>query len=476
MVRPMPVTDAIFLLGEVRGRPLHVGGLQLFRLPPDAGPDAVQRSYRAALEHDPAPLFRMRPTRMLHGVGPWAWTEDDDLDLEYHVRHSALPHPGRVRDLLTLVSRLHGTMLDRSRPLWETHVIEGLADGRLAVYTKVHHALLDGTSAMRWLQRSLTDDPDARGMPPAFALPARADGSATATAATAAPAAPAPSPAGGLLAPITGGVVDEALGAGRAVGQAGTTALRALARALDEQSAVLPYQAPRTMLNQPITAARRFAADRWPLERIKNVGAATGGKVNDVVLAMSAGALRRYLLDHDALPERPLIAAVPVSLREASDEPGRGNAVGVVLCNLGTDLDDPLDRFARIHGSMRDAKSRLADLDPAAVLLLSVLSFGPVALGPLFRFRPLRKPAFNVIISNVAGPTGPRYVNGARLDGLYPASVPYDGQALNITVTSADGHLGFGLTGCRAAVPSLQRLLDHLEDTLTELEVASGAV
>ncbi|MFA9431261.1 wax ester/triacylglycerol synthase family O-acyltransferase [Egicoccus sp. AB-alg2] len=464
-MRPVPVTDAIFLLGEVRGRPLHVGGLQLFRPPEGAGPDFVRTQYRAALEHEPAPLFRLRPTRMLGGVGPWAWTEDDDFDLEYHVRHSALPHPGQVRELLTLVSRWHGAMLDRNRPLWETHIIEGLADGRVAVYNKVHHALLDGTAAMRWLIRSLSTDPDERGMPPAFSLPAQAGESRHAEVT-------GDQDGGGLLASFTGGVADEARVAGRALGQAGTTAMRAVARALDDQAAALPYQAPRTMLNQPITAARRFAADRWPLDRIKGVCAATGGKVNDVVLAMSAGALRRYLLDHDALPDRPLVAAVPVSLRDASDEPGRGNAVGVVLCNLGTHLADPVARFELIHRSMRDSKSQLADLQPAAVLLLSALSFGPVAFGPLFRFRPLRKPAFNLIISNVPGPREPRYWNGARLDGVYPASVPYDGQALNITVTSNDGYLGFGLTGCRARVPSLQRLLEHLEDSLDELEAA----
>lgn len=468
-MRPVPVTDAIFLLGEGRGRPLHVGGLQLFETPEGWGPDSVREQYRAALEFEPAPLFRQRPTRTLGGLGPWAWTEDDDLDIEYHVRHSALPRPGQIRELLTVVSRLHGTMLDRNRPLWETHVIEGLADGRLAVYNKVHHALLDGTAAMRWLVRSLSTDPDERGMPPSWANPGRNGG------AHHDPAAALEQPSG-LLTSFTGGVFDEVMVAGRALTQAGGAALQSVAKALDDHTATLPYQAPRSMLNQPITAARRFAAQSWDMDRIKQVSAATGGTVNDVVLAMTSGALRRYLIDHDALPDRPLIAAVPVSLRDESDEPSRGNAVGIVLCNLGTHLGDPMDRFEMIHRSMRDSKARLSGLHPAAVLLLSVLSFGPVAFGPLFRFRALRRPAFNLIVSNVPGPREPRYFNGARLDGLYPASVPYDGQGLNVTVTSHAGQLDFGLTGCRRRVPSLQRLLDHLEDTLTELERACGAV
>ncbi|MEX2503721.1 MAG: wax ester/triacylglycerol synthase family O-acyltransferase [Egicoccus sp.] len=463
------MTDAIFLLGEGRGRPLHVGGLQLFKAPEGSGPDSVREAYRAALEYEPAPLFRQRPTRTLGGLGPWAWTEDDDLDIEYHVRHSALPRPGEIRELLTVVSRLHGTILDRNRPLWETHVIEGLADGRLAVYNKVHHALLDGTAAMRWLVRSLSTDPDERGMPPSWANPGRTGGARHDAAA----ALEQPS---GLLTSFTGGVLDEVMVAGRALTQAGGAAAQSIVKALDDHTATLPYQAPRSMLNQPITAARRFAAQSWDMDRIKQVSGATGGTVNDVVLAMTSGALRRYLLDHEALPDRPLIAAVPVSLRDGSDESSHGNAVGVVLCNLGTHLGDPMERLEVIHRSMRDSKARLSGLHPAAILLLSVLSFGPVALGPLFRFRALRRPAFNLIVSNVPGPREPRYFNGARLDGLYPASVPYDGQGLNVTVTSHDGQLDFGLTGCRRRVPSLQRLLDHLEDTLAELEQACGAV
>ncbi|WP_130651407.1 WS/DGAT/MGAT family O-acyltransferase [Egicoccus halophilus] len=459
----MPLIDAIFLVGERRGRPLHVGGLQLFEPPADAGPDFTRQQYRDALAHAPAPLFRRRPVRSLGGVGPWTWADDDDLDLEYHVRHSALPHPGGIRELLTLVSRLHGTMLDRNRPLWESHVIEGLDDGRLAIYSKVHHALIDGTGAMRWLLRSLSTDPDARGMAPPWSLPARPPSESSTDD---------DEPSGGLLSSVTGSVADEVSSLGRSFGQASSTAVRAVRQSLEDRATALPYQAPRSMLNQPITGARRFAAQSWPLERIRAVGRDTGAKVNDVVLAMTAGALRRYLLDHDALPERPLIAAVPVSLR-GGDAPGRGNAVGVVLCNLGTHLADPMARLELVHCSMRDAKNELADLEPAAVLLLSALSFGPVAFGPLFRFRPLRRPAFNLVVSNVPGPSEPRYYNGARLDGMYPASVPYDGQALNVTVTSHDGQLSFGLTGCRRRVPSLQRLLDHLEASLTELEEAA---
>jgi diacylglycerol O-acyltransferase / wax synthase len=456
---PMPITDAIFLMGEVREKPLHVGGLQLFRPPEGAGPEEVSEQFRAALDHgEVGTLFRRYPRRTLGGLGPWGWAEDSNLDLEYHVRHSALPHPGRIRELLALVSRLHGTLLDRNRPLWELHVIEGLADGRVAVYAKVHHSLLDGVSAMRWMVRGLSPDADARDMPPPWAPPERSR-----------PSVPSGGPGDAVR-----GMARNALEGGKAVGEASLAAVRTLARAVEDRAASLPYQAPRSMLNVPITGARRFAAQSWDLERIRSVGEQVGGSLNDVVLAMSAGALRRYLLDHDALPEQPLVSAVPVSLRDRDDDaPGDGNAVGVVLCNLGTNLEDPLARFDLIHRSMRDSKATLQGLGPLAVIMLSALNFGPVALGPLYRYEVLRKPAFNVIISNVPGPAEPLHWNGSRLEGIYPVSIPYDGQALNITVTSYAGSLEFGLIGCRRRVPSLQRLLDYLEDSLAELEAAA---
>jgi diacylglycerol O-acyltransferase / wax synthase len=455
-VRPMPVTDAMFLLGEVREKPLHVGGLQLFRPPEGAGPDHAREQYRGALERGEIhPVFRRRPVRSMGGLGPWEWEDDHDLEREYHIRHSALPYPGAVRELLALVSRLHGTLLDRNRPLWEMHVIEGLADGRIATYNKVHHALIDGVSAMRWMTRSLSTDPDERDMPPPAALPRRGSSS---------------SGSGSALAAVAG-LARETIAGGRAVGEAGITAVRALAHAVEDRAAALPYQAPRSMLNVPITGARRFAAQSWDMDRVKSVCSDRDASVNDVVLAMCSGALRRYLLDHDALPDHPLVSAVPVSLRSRdADEAGGGNAVGAVLCNLGTHLEQPEARLDMIQRSMRDSKARLEGLSPLAIILLSALSFGPVALGPLFRYPLLRKPAFNVVISNVPGPEQPLYWNGARLEGIYPVSIPYDGQALNITVTSYAGSLEFGLIGCRRRVPHLQHLLEHLEASLAELE------
>jgi diacylglycerol O-acyltransferase len=466
----MPLTDSMFLDAEGREKPMHVGGLQLFVPPEGAGPSFPGDLLRAVLALEAIdPRLTRRPVRTAGGVGPWAWEEDTALDLEYHVRHSALPHPGRVRELLALTGRLHGTMLHRSRPLWEAHLIEGLADGRFALYTKIHHALVDGMASMRMLQDALSEDPDARGMPPPLSPPPPRAARADAGAGDAGAAADGGGPLGRIADAVTG-TVGLGVDAARAVVGSGEAALKAIARSFGDQAVALPYRAPRSMLNVPITGSRRFAAQSYGLDRVQAVRSATGATLNDVVMAMSAGALRRYLLDHDALPDDPLIACVPVSLRSGEDGGASGgNAVGVVLCNLGTHLADPAARFELVRESMQQGKIGFSGLSQAGILLLSGLTFAPLLLGPLFRFEPLRRPPFNLVISNVPGPRRPMYIEGARLDGLYPLSIPTDGQAMNITVATNADTLDVGITGCRRSLPSLQRLLDHLDTSLDEL-------
>ena len=461
----MPLTDSMFLDAEGREKPMHVGGLQLFEPPEGAGPSFPGDLLRSVLAlPDIDARLKRRPVRTAGGVGPWTWQEDDDLDLHYHVRHSALPHPGRVRELLALTGRLHGTMLHRSRPLWEAHLIEGLSDGRFALYTKIHHALVDGVTSMKMLQESLTEDPDRRGMPPPLsprdARPHREGGEGD-------------NPLARVAGAVTGSL-GLGVDAAKAVVGSGEAALRAIGRSINDQAVALPYRAPRSILNVPITGSRRFAAQSYALERINAVRSSTGATLNDVVMGMSAGALRRYLTELDALPEDPLIACVPVSLHtddgSSSAFASGSNAVGVVLCNLGTHLADPVARFDLVRRSMDQGKISFEGLNQTGILLLSGLTFAPLALGPTFRFEALRRPPFNLIISNVPGPRQPMYMEGARLDGLYPLSIPTDGQAMNITVTTNADNLDVGITGCRRSVPRLQRLLVHLDEALTELE------
>lgn len=451
----MPLPDAMFLVPESREQPMHVGSLQLFTPPEGSGPDYLTQLYVDSLRStDIAREFRRRPHRSLTTLGQWTWVDDDDIDLEHHIRHSALPPPGRIRELLALVSRLHGTLLDRHRPLWEAHLIEGLADGRFAVYTKLHHALMDGVSGLRLLERTLSEDPDSRDVRMPFEE----------------------RPRGPRSNSEGGGLLSLPLQAGQAAWDLATLTPRVLKLAeqgLREQAVVLPMQAPRSVLNVPITGSRRFAAQAWPMDRIRAVGRAADATVNDVVLAMCASALRSYLLELDALPDAPLVAMTPVSLKEEGDEDS-GNAVGTILCNLGTDLADPEERLRAIHASMQAAKAALRGLNQLQVTALSAAVMSPLALGFAPSLQSALPPPYNLVISNVPGPKKPLYWNGARLDGMYPLSIPTNGQALNITVTSYAGDMEFGLVGCRRSLPHLQRLLPALEEGLAELEKAFG--
>jgi diacylglycerol O-acyltransferase len=458
MLRPMPPTDSLFLLAETREHPMHVGSLQLFVPPDGASALDVRRMFEDEVaKHEVAPLFQKRPRRSLGTLGQWAWEADRSFDLEHHVRRSALPQPGRILELLALCSRLHSTLLDRHRPLWELHLVEGLQDGRYAIYFKVHHSLVDGVSALRLLSKLLSADPDERGMPAPWA-----------------PQLPRSPKQRGAGSPVD--AARDALGLlGDAAGVLPALA-KMVNRALKEQSGTLSLSAPKSMLNVPITGARRFAAQSWPIERIRRVGKASEATVNDVVLAMCSGALRNYLLDLGALPDAPLIAMVPVSLHGTGSESGDGggNAVGAVMCNLGTDQADPADRLATVHQSMTEGKQALQSMSPLQILALSAIGISPLGLWPLLGLTGSVRPPFNLVISNVPGPRQPMYWNGARLDGLYPLSIPLDGQALNITCTSYSDEIAFGLTGCRRTVPHLQRLLGHLDDELTALEYAVG--
>jgi WS/DGAT/MGAT family acyltransferase len=451
-MKPISPTDALFLIGESREHPMHVGSLQLFRPPEDAGPHFAREAYQAMLGcTEIQPTFRKHPA-FFGGLTNVAWSFDKTVELDYHLRRSALPEPGRIRDLLDLASRLHGYLLDRHRPLWEAHLVEGLEDGRYAVYTKYHHSLMDGVSALRLMQRAFATDPDDDRVQVPWSL------------------GPRQSKTGNQRTSLFGQ-------ASRAAGSALTLApstLKLARAALLEQQLILPFRAPRTMFNVRIGGARRVAAQSWSLERIKAVKEAAGVTVNDVVLAMSSGALRSYLLDQNALPDDPLTAMVPVNLRKDGDDSG-GNMVGTFLCNLATNLDDPAKRLETISTSIRDTKDVFAQLPAVQQLALSAFNIGGLFFGLIPGYLSTASPPFNIVISNVStGKSEPMYWHGARLDGNYPLSIALDGQAINITVTNNADNLDFGLVGCRRSVPHLQRLLGHLETSLKDLERAVG--
>lgn len=444
-MKPVGAVDNVFLLLEKRHQPMHVGGLMLFR-PDDAAAFATRFAERARASTVAQPPFNQRLVRKL---GMWFWEDDPEFDVEAHFWHLSLPKPGRIRELLALVSQLHGALLDRAKPLWEAYLIEGVEDGRVALYFKIHHALVDGVASMRILQRALAEDPEARDVPMPWARePRQREARQESSLAT------------------IGAAASEQLAAL-------PTAVREVVkafRARREPDHVSTVQAPRCLLNQRVSASRRFAAQSWDLERMRAVSRTHGVTINDVALAMCGSALRRYLLelrsDGLALPEKPLVAMVPVSIRR--DDSDSGNQVAMVLANLATDVADPVERLQAVSRSMKTTKERFAKMSQAEILAYVATSMAAAGVNIATGFAPQRQ-AFNVIISNVPGPKAPLYFDGARLEGLYPVSIVLDGQALNITLTSNVDRMEFGLTACRRTLPRMQKLLGLLEDGLKEL-------
>ncbi len=451
----------MFLYGESRETMMHVAGLMPFSPAPDQSPDHLRElvdELRSGIEvQRPFNLKLSNPDFLRNPLQHWV---EADVDLEYHVRRSALPRPGDERELGILVSRLHGGSIDFHRPPWELHLIEGLEGGRFAFYIKVHHALVDGFSAMRIMANALSTDPtEHRPLFFAIAQPRRVPPPETELT------APVPE-SRGINFPELLGAVREQYGASKTVGRA---LLNVFSR--DDHDLVSPRQAPKCVLNARISRSRRFATQRLDAGRIKAIAKAAGGTVNDVVLALSSSCLRRYLLELDALPSEPLIAMLPVAIR-TKDDHGGGNAVGAILATLATDLDDPGARLHRIIESTRHAKAQLSGMSKAAILQYSALLTAPSMLQMIPGAAGRVRPTFNVVISNVPGPDRALYFRGARLEASYPMSVPVHGQALNITVNSYDGAMCFGFTGCRDTVPHLQRLAVYCGDALGELEHA----
>ncbi len=465
----LSLLDANFLMAENRETPMHVGGVSLYSYP-----DGVnKRQFLSGLKeillegNDLRPPFNQR---LASGILSWAnvsfsWEADEDIDLDYHVRHSALPKPGRYRELFTLISRLHSTLLDRNRPLWEMHLIEGLSGNQFATYLKIHHCMMDGVGAMHATQSMLSPTTEGRtdcsplsrqawerykkALPPTRkdVTISRADARSISTR-IAEQFDSGVNLAGALLK-----YANVWIGGGRPLS--------------------VPWHAvPHAKVSSRVSGSRRFVAQTWPYERIRAVAKALGGTLNDAVLAMCAGGLRRYLDQLGELPEKPLKAMVPVSLRVEGDLES-ANAVGMISANLATHVADPGDRFRQIRGSVLAGKQVYSGLSAGEAALFTQLTSSPMVITTLLGLGE-KLPAYNLVISNVPGPRKHLYWNGARLEGIYPASIVLHGQALNITLVSYSGQLDFGIIACRRSLPHVQRLLDHLEESLQELEEAAG--
>lgn len=462
-MKRLSLLDSAFLMAERRETPMHVGSVNLFTLPARADEQKflhqLADGLRSASEFQ-SPFGERLKTGPLGMLGPMYWEQDDTLDIDYHIRHSALPAPGRYRELFSLVSRLHGTLLDRNRPLWEMHLIEGLQNRQFAVYSKYHHAAIDGARSIHLTQSMYSDSPRERihDSPLSVASAERYRASRQQR----------PSDqemrnvADALKATFDSGA--HVYGALKSYAQGWAGRGGALA---------LPWmQVPRSPINTHVDGARRFVAQSWSFARIRAVGKALDGTFNDAVLAMSAGALRRYLKEMRGLPKKSLKAMVPVSLRQEGDLDS-SNAVGAISADLATNVRDPIKRFEAIQASTRAGKAMFAGMSPREVeMAMQLMQMPGLVLIPLGLID--RYPPYNTVISNVPGPRQPMYWNGARLEGIYPASIVSEGAALNITLISYDKNVDFGIVACRRTMPQVQRIIDYLEESLTELEEAIG--
>src|SRR5579864_2398808 len=466
--------DASFLALETASSTGHVGGLAVLD-PKDAPkPLTLTRLTEVLAERIPlVPVLRRKLLNVPLGLDQPYWIDDPDFDIEYHVRELALPHPGSDAQLTEQVSRLHARPLDRSRPLWEIYLISGLAKRRAAVYTKIHHAAVDGVSGTELLTILMDLTPAGRELPPAEPFrPEKAPNWAELAARAAVKAAWRPVQTVRFtnelvrvlptLAPVVGTVVGGMLGLNRGDG---------------EVIATTPGRAPATPFNKPITAHRRFAIRSVDLGTVKMVKNAFGVSVNDVVMAMSAGALRRWLADHDALPAQPLISMIPVSVHDPASKGALGNKVSAMLAALPTNVGEPGLRLEMVHAATKIAKAQQAVIPQG--LVDQVSDFAPPALTAraarvVFATGLLhRLPPFNVTISNVPGPNVPVYLCGANVLAHYPVSVVTDGQGLNITLVGYLGQLHFGLVACRELIPDIDVLAGYLVDELALLAEAA---
>ena len=464
----LSVVDGAFLHLESPEMPMHVGSLMILEPPPpEQGPwlDAV-RAHVASRMHL-APVFTRKLALMPFDLANPVWIHDDDIDLDYHMRHLVLPKPGTMAQLEALAARLHSSLLDRSRPLWEFYVIEGLADGRLGFYSKVHHSAVDGQAAVAMGNSVFDVTPEPRRVKPPRATRSNRYqlGVAELLGAALSNQLQQVVQFAKLLPPLAGAALRAAQGA--------ITARRADAvPGVKGHKSSFFKLAPPTPFNTSITNQRAFAGVALPLAEVKTIGKALGASVNDMVLWLCSTALREYLHEARELPDKTLVAGVPISLRGEGDESSNNQVSGTVI-DLGTQMKDPLKRLEVIVAGTRAMKQQMGSFGSliptdfpsiGSPWLLSGLAslYGRSRLAHRLRFA-------NVTISNVPGPQVPLYLAGARIAGIYPLSIVVHGVALNITVQSYMGQLCFGLIACRRAVPDVNELAGQMQRALEAL-------
>lgn len=467
-MNPLEPLDAAMLTAELLSDPLHVAALLILAPPATAGSGYVDELFAQGLTDtiDMDPRFRRHPHIGLDTAGLWTWRTDDHVDMRDHLERRTLPS-GSGRDALwKLVSELHSEPLDRSRPMWIAYLIDGLEDGRFALYLKVHHTVIDGVAGMKMIGQALSADPERRDARPFYA------GEKSSSDASGGSRSLLPNPL--AIARLACSGVISGLGFARelAMGEI-STAIASTGAGV----AVLPFGAPYTRFNGRLGRERAFAGVSLPKARIRAIREAAGVTANDVLTAVVAGVLREWLAALGELPDKSLVAICPITVRsrEGREHPAeerRANLFGLELCSLGTHLRDQTDRLAHIHRAMTWAKNEVARRGANVTTLLLAPSIGQTVLSPLMPFAPRSRRGYNVSISHVPGPAGEMYWNGAHLEELYPVSTAINGQALNVTTCSYADRVMFGYISGRRVMPDIESVAPLTEYVLDELEGA----
>jgi len=450
------LADRIFLMQESAETPQHVAGLGIFTLPSDAPDDYLDRlvaEFQSTREYA-EPFNHVLRHPSLKNVAPsFVAIGDDEIDLEYHVRHNALPKPGGERQLGVLVSRLHSRPLDLNRPLWEVHFIEGLAGRRFAMYLKLHHALFDGIAGARLMQQMLSTDPTDSTLRAPWTIGRR-------RRLAVADRSHVPSRAREQL--------DTATGLARRTSRLVLDSLRT-----SDPDVATPYRIPDLVLNGRVGQQRRVATQVVDFERVRAVADQSDVTINDVFLGICATGLRRYLAEVGDLPDTGLVAGTPVSVRVGAGD-SSNNAFTIVTMNLRTEISDPLERLKAINSSSATAKESMEGLTKQAAISFGALSFAPYVAQGLVGLGGRMKPPYNLVLSNVPGPLEPQYLAGSPLELMAPLGLLSHGQGLFIAALTIAGKMGIGFVGDRDSLPHLQHLAVYTGEALDELEKLLG--
>ncbi|MCX7619565.1 MAG: wax ester/triacylglycerol synthase family O-acyltransferase [Acidimicrobiales bacterium] len=459
--------DASFLYMETPTHHMHVCGTLL--LDPSTMKDGYsfdrfKELIRARLHL--MPMLRRRVLMVPLNIDHPVWIEDPDFNLDRHIHRLTVHPPGTPHELADVVGDIASRPLDRSLPLWEMNVVEGLEDGAVALVTKMHHACIDGITGADMMSHLLDLEPDTPSVPPP----------ADEWVPDAVPSDVA------LCADALVSRAKDPLRTVRALSRTGRSLIemgrQVIGIGTDQRlRPALPFTGPRTLFNAPITANRVVAFGQARLDDLKLIKNTFATTVNDVVLAASAMTLRRYLLHHDDLPDRPLIAAVPVSVH-GKTEHGGTNQVSNMFVRLPVDTDDPVEQLLRIHEETKDAKAvhnaMGADLiqDMALIAPPGIYNLA-LRLYALPQVSATLPPVQNVVISNVPGPPIPLYIAGARVKGIYPFGPLIEGSGVNITVLSNMGNMDFGVIACGDTVPDVWQIADGFSAAVLELRAAA---